>query len=259
MGFEVTGDAYQRFMGGFSEPLAPLFADLAGVAAGSGSTVLDVGCGPGALTAELLARLGPGHVTAVDPSEAFVEAVRARLPGTAVLRAGAERLPLPAGSVDAALAQLVVHFMSDPAAGTAEMARVTRPGGTVAVCVWDHGGGRGPLSAFWAGVLDVDPDARTESALPGSHRGDLSRLLSSGGLSDVEETELTVRRPYATVEQWWEPYTLGVGPAGDHVARLDRRGRDRLRDACAARLPEPPFTVEAVAWAARGTVGSARA
>src|ERR1700729_1943675 len=134
-------------MGRYSEPLAVQFADLAGI--GRGQRVLDVGCGPGALTAELVSRAGADAVSAVEPSASFAAAVRERLPGADIRLAAAERLPFATDIFDAALAQLVVHFMADPVAGLREMARVTRPGGVVAACVWDHAGGRGPLAAFW--------------------------------------------------------------------------------------------------------------
>ena len=142
MSFDVAADAYDRFMGRYSAQLAPGLADLGGVQAGQ--TVLDVGCGPGALTAELVRRLGPDAVAAVDPSESFVAAARARHPGVDVRLSAAEDLPYPDGTFDAAFAQLVVHFMTDPVAGLAEMARVTRADGVVAACVWDLAGGRAP-------------------------------------------------------------------------------------------------------------------
>src|SRR5450631_1326836 len=146
MSFDVPAEAYDQFMGRYSRQLSVQLADLAGVR--HGQRVLDVGCGPGALTAELVTRLGAAAVSAVDPSEPFVAAARVRNPGVEVLWASAEQLPFPDRSFDAALAQLVVHFMTDPVAGLAEMARVTRPDGVVAACVWDHGGGQGPLSQF---------------------------------------------------------------------------------------------------------------
>ncbi len=147
--FDVAADAYDRFMGRYSQLLSPQMADLAGVR--PGQRVLDVGCGPGALTAELVTRLGPEGVGAVDPSEPFVAAARARHPGVDVSQASAEELPFADGSFDAALAQLVVHFMKDPVAGLAEMARVTRPGGVVAACVWDHAWRPGPARCVLAG------------------------------------------------------------------------------------------------------------
>ena len=119
MSFSVAAGDYDRFMGRYSIPLAERFADFAGVAAGS--QVVDVGCGPGALTHELVDRLGPDAVSAVDPSESFVAAATERLPGVTVQRAAAEHLPFEDGRFDAALAQLVVHFMADPVAGLREM------------------------------------------------------------------------------------------------------------------------------------------
>ena len=138
MAFEVAARAYDRFMGRYSQQLSPQLADLAGVRAGQ--RVLDVGCGPGALTAELVDRVGEEAVFAVDPSESFVAAARERFPGVDVQRGTAEQLPFVDGAFDAALAQLVVHFMTDPVAGLRVMNRVTSSGGTVVACVWDHVG-----------------------------------------------------------------------------------------------------------------------
>src|SRR5689334_16094595 len=138
MSFSVPAASYDRFMGRYSSHLSGQLADLAGVAAGQ--RVLDVGCGPGVLTRELVERVGASNVAAVDPSEPFVEAARARLPGVDVRLAAAESLPFEDGSFDAALAQLVVHFMREPVAGLREMARVTRVGGAVAASVWDYRG-----------------------------------------------------------------------------------------------------------------------
>jgi SAM-dependent methyltransferase len=248
--FEVAADAYDRFMGRYSGPLAPRFADLAGI--GSGGRVLDVGCGPGALTAELVARLGAASVWAVDPSETFVDAARERHPDVDVRRAPAERLPFSDDEFDASLAQLVVHFMSDPVAGLREMARVTRRDGTVAACVWDHGGGRGPLSPFWEAVHELEPDVGDESRLPGAREGHLTALFEAAGLGDVEETSLSVSVEHPTFDEWWEPFTLGVGPAGAYAAGLDADRRRIVRDRCRGLLPDEPFVVTAWAWSARG-------
>jgi SAM-dependent methyltransferase len=177
--FAVGADAYDRFMGRYSSPLAPRFADFADVDASQ--RVLDVGCGPGALTTELVRRLGPGTVSAVDPSEPFVAAVHERHPGVSVQRASAEDLPFDDQAFDAALAQLVVHFMADPVGGLREMARVTRTGGVVAACVWDHGGSRGPLNLFWRAARELDPDVEDESKLAGTREGHLARLFRGEG------------------------------------------------------------------------------
>jgi SAM-dependent methyltransferase len=250
MSFAVPADAYDRFMGRYSVPLSPLLADVAGV--DEGQRVLDVGCGPGALTIELVERTGASAVSAVDPSEPFVAAVGERHPGVDVRQASAEDLPFPDATFDATLAQLVVHFMSDPPAGIAEMKRVTRTGGVVAACVWDHGGGRGPISPLWAAAREVDPTVTGESRLEGSNRHDLSRLFKAAGLREIQETELSVSVEHPTFEEWWQPYELAVGPAGKYVAGLGTERREAVRERCRVLLPEPPFVLTAYAWTARG-------
>jgi ubiquinone/menaquinone biosynthesis C-methylase UbiE len=129
MSFHVAADAYDRFMGRYSVPLAVRLADFTEVTAGQ--RVVDVGCGPGALTTELVRRVGAAAVSAVDPSEPFVDAARARHPGVDVRRAAAEQLPFDDATFDSTLAQLVVHFMTDPVIGLGEMRRVTRAQGIV--------------------------------------------------------------------------------------------------------------------------------
>jgi SAM-dependent methyltransferase len=248
--FAVAADHYDRFMGRYSAPLAPKLADLAGVQ--RGQRALDVGCGPGALTVELVARLGGEMVAAVEPSEPFVIAARERHPDVDVRSAAAEELPFPDGRFDVALAQLVVHFMVDPTAGLREMARVTRPGGVVAACVWDHAGGQGPLGLFWTAVRQLDPGARDESGLAGARKGHLAELFGAAGLRDAGESSLTVRVDHADFDDWWEPFTLGVGPAGAYVAGLDPIRREELKERCTQLAPAGPFSVTAQAWAARG-------
>jgi SAM-dependent methyltransferase len=252
MSFDVAAEAYDRFMGRYSLLLSPQLADLAG--ARRGQRVLDVGCGPGALTTELVTRVGASAVAAVDPSEPFVAAARSRNPGVNVLRASAEHLPFPDRAFDAALAQLVVHFMSDPVAGLAEMARVTRRDGVVAACVWDHAGGQGPLSLFWQTARELDPAVHDESRLPGAREGHLAELFEAAGLRQVEATALSASLEHASFETWWEPFTRGVGPAGTYVASLDMERQAALREKCRTRLPVAPFVVTAVAWATRGLV-----
>jgi SAM-dependent methyltransferase len=250
VGFDVGADAYDRFMGRYSVGLAGLMADLAGVSAGQ--RALDVGCGPGALTSELVARLGPGAVAAVDPSSSFVTAARERNPATDVRIAPAEELPFGDAEFDAALAQLVVHFMADPVAGLREMARVTRPGGAVVACVWDHAGGQGPLGVFWQAALTLDPGARDESDLAGAREGHLAELFAAAGLRELQQSQLSTRVEHPSFEEWWEPFTLGVGPAGAYVTGLPAGDRDRLRELCRSLLPPPPFAVTARAWTVLG-------
>lgn len=250
MHFDVAAEAYDRFMGRYSRLLAPQLADLAALEAGH--RALDVGCGPGALTGELVSRLGAASVAAVDPSEPFVAAARARHPGVEVHLATAEELPFEADAFDAALAQLVVHFMADPVAGLAEMARVTRRGGVVVACVWDFAGGAAPLSLFWEAARELDSGVVDESHLAGARQGHLAELFAAAGLRQVEETTLSIEREHASFEEWWEPYTGGVGPAGTYVSTLSPEQQVALRERCRELLPDGPFTLVSRAWAARG-------
>lgn len=252
MTFDVPADAYGSFMGRFSEPLADAFVEL--VHARDGMRALDVGCGPGALTARLVERLGPEAVAAVDPSPSFVSAVRTRLPDVDVRQSTAEHLPFADKEFDLCLAQLVVHFMTEPVAGITQMARVTKTGGTVGACVWDHAGERGPLSHFWRAVRELDPAAHDESRLAGAREGHLLELFTAAGLSGTRTGALTVTTRFATFADWWTPYTFGIGPAGAYVARLTATDREELRRRCAELLPSAPFELTATAWCATATV-----
>lgn len=252
MSFNVAAESYDRFMGRYSRLLSPRLADLARVTAGQ--RVIDVGCGPGALTAELVYRVGPDHVAAADPSEPFVVAVRERYPGVTVVQASAAALPFGDGEFDAAIAQLAVHFMPDPVAGLREMTRVTRDGGIVAACVWDHAGEHGPLGLFWRTARELDPEVVDESDLPGVRAGHLVELFETAGLRNVEGTVLEAKLEHQSFEAWWEPFTEGVGPAGAYVKSLDDASKARLRERCRQRIGAAPFMVAALAWAARGVV-----
>ena len=255
MAFNVPAQAYDAFMGRWSRQLSGPLVDFAGVRAGQ--RALDVGCGTGALTGELLERLGADAVSAADPSEGFVAAMRVGFPALDVRQAPAERLPYPDRAFDVTLAQLVVHFMTDPLEGIREMARVTRKEGVVAASVWDHAGDRGPLRDFWAAARTIDPAAEDESGLAGTREGHLAELFEAAGLRDIESAALTVELEYPSFEAWWEPFNQAVGPAGRFVARLEADRRSALREECRRRLPTGPTMITAVAWAARGTVPAA--
>lgn len=249
--------SYARFMGRFSEPLAHRFADLAPPP--PSGRLLDVGCGPGVLTAVLAERYGAERVDAIDPSPAMVTSARERLPGVEVREGAAEALPYPDDAYAASYAQLVVHFMADPHAGVAELARVTRPGGLVAACVWDHGGGRGPLSLFWSAVDEVDPGARAgHRPSMGSTEGDLLRLFGDAGLHDVQPGQLPVTLPLASFEEWWAPFAEPAGSVGDYLATRTPDQVAELREECRRRLPEGPFELTVWAWCATGRSTSSR-
>jgi hypothetical protein len=122
----------------------------------------------------------------------------------------------------------------------------------VAACVWDHAGGHGPLSLFWKAARELDSGVEDESLLAGARKGHLTQLFRAAGLHEIEESALSVDVEHPSFDDWWEPFTLGVGPAGSHVAGLGATRRARLRDRCRELLPGAPFVVSARAWAARG-------
>jgi SAM-dependent methyltransferase len=253
--FTVAGSTYDAFMGRYSVPLAERFADAAGVS--SGAAALDVGCGPGALTGVLVARLGPDAVSACDPSPSFRDACAARHPGVTVVPGRAESLPFEDDVVDHALAQLVLHFVSDPTRAAAELRRVTRPGGTVAACVWDFAEGMEMLRAFWDAALSVDPSAPDEARTMRFGRpGEIVALLGSCGLEDVVESTLTVASTYASFDELWDGFLAGVGPAGAYCVSLTGQDQERLRTALFARCgsPDGPLTLQARARCAVGRV-----
>jgi SAM-dependent methyltransferase len=251
--FHVSGEAYDRFMGRFSIPLGLVFADFAGIR--PGTHVVDVGCGPGALTRELVRRLGPEQVAAADPSASFVVACRERHPSVDVREAPAEQLPWADDSFDAALAQLVIAFVDDPDAATLELRRVVRPGGVVATCMWD-GERMEMLRLAWDAAKTFDPNAPDERLLPFRTERELRELFEANGLEDVATGPLDVIAGYDSFDELWATLISGVGTAGSYTASLDDERRELFRDELRERLGNPSgsFRLAARAWGVRGLV-----
>jgi ubiquinone/menaquinone biosynthesis C-methylase UbiE len=240
--------AYDAFMGRYSKRLAAPFADFAGVE--HGLRVVDVGAGTGALTTELASR--GAHVSAAEPSGPFAAALRQRLPEVEVEEAAAERLPWPDETFDVALAQLVIAFMEDARAGAAEMRRVARTGGTVAVCMWDRDGME-MLAAIQRAqrVLASGgpmPEGRTMYRTP-----EEIEPLFADGFEAVTTEPLTVEASYTGFDEFWEALLGGVGPAGAWVTSLDGERREAARTELHRQLGEPAgeFRLSARAWATR--------
>jgi len=253
--FEGSADIYDRFVGRYGVPLGDAMLDFAGV--GAGMRVLDVGCGTGALAGQAAARVGAANVAGADPSEPFVESCRRRVPEADVRVAPAESLPFDDDSFDAVMAQLAVQFMSDAPRGVSEMARVARPGGVVAACVWDYADRMRLLRAFWDAAVAVDPGsaARDEARLLRYAKADeLGALWSEAGLADVATEGLEVEAAYDDFDDLWLPFLAGVGPAGAYAASLDPDGQAALREQLRQELGDPsgPFTLTALAWGVRG-------
>lgn len=251
--FAVAAESYDRLMGRFLPTLAVAFADAAHVEAGQRG--LDVGCGPGGLTTELVRRLGPESVAAIDPSPPFVEACRERHPDVDVRLGAAENLPWEDDGFDVTLGSLIAGFLADPAAAARELQRVTRPGGMVGLCFWEQD--RMPLLAtFWGAVFTLDPQAQGEGDLFGRRQGELGTLLRESGLEQVQESSLVATAHYADGDDWWSSFTGGAGPVGAHYLQMSDAQRHDVRRLALHRLGDPtgPFTLDAHAWCAVGRV-----
>ena len=249
--FQVSGDAYDSFMGRYSRRLADVFIDS--LDPGDVASVLDVGCGPGALTTSLVRRFGSSSVVACDPSPSFVADCAERHPGVEVRLGRAEAIPYDDESVDAVLAQLVFHFVSDPELMMSELRRVVRPGGLVAGCVWDFAEGMELLRAFWDAALELDPDAPDEArSLRFGKPGEIVELLDGAGFVDSREWTLRVTSTYVDFDELWAGFLQGIGPAGSYCVGLAPVARLALRSTMFRRLGEPagPFTLSALARAA---------
>ena len=251
--FDVAAEGYDRLMGRYLPTLGPAFADAAGVQAGQ--RALDVGCGPGGLTAVLADRLGPDAVAAIDPSAPFVDACRARHPGVDVRRGVAEELPFADDEFDAALACLVVGFMTDPVAGAGEMRRVTRPGGTVALCFWTLD--RMPLlGTFWGAVRTIRPDEHGDddairtTAGPDRRPAGAGRLHGRGRDPAAGDGQRT-----PTSRTGGPPSPAAPAPSATSRSSLTPDEREQVRAGCRELLgnPDGPFTLEAWTWCAVGT------
>ena len=92
-----------------------------------------------------------------------------------------------------------------------------------------------------------------ERLRPGVSHGDLGERFRRAGLDDVEESSVEARVDYAGFDDFWQPFTFGVGPVGQYLTALPTERQAQLREACRERLPDGPFTLTARAWYARGT------
>jgi SAM-dependent methyltransferase len=252
--FFANAQAYQQFMGRYSDRLAPEFAGAAGVT--PGEHVIDVGCGSGALTTVLAGIVGAENVAGVDPSEPFVAEARTRVPRADLRVAPAESLPFEDAAFEAALSQLVFHFVQDPVRSVSEMRRVTRPGGRVAACVWDMTGGMTLIRAYWDAAREAGTTTTDESERFGGHPGQLATLWREAGLRDVVDDSLTVSAEYRDFDELWESFLGAAGPVGAHAASLDQEAAPAVAGALHRRLgsPERHFELTARAWYALGTV-----
>ena len=253
--FAAPAETYDRHVGRYTPALARRHVRLLDLH--KRNDVLEIGCGPGALTEVLAHAVGESHVCAVDPSEPFVEACRVRVPEADVRVAVAEDLPDFGREFAAATSQLVLNFMSDADAGVASMRRAVKPGGVVASVVWDYRSGMRMLRVFWDAALELDRDAPDEGrTMPHCTPAGLRALWLRAGFDHVETGELVVQGRYPDFDDFWAPFPSGIAPSGAYCASLDEDHQEALRALVFRHLgsPEQPFVLDARAWYVRGTV-----
>jgi SAM-dependent methyltransferase len=258
----TDGAAYQVFLGRWTERLA--HALLGSLEISPDGALLDVGCGTGSLAFAMANRWLGRQVTGFDIAEPYVAFARARAVSgqPAFDLADVCSLPYPNGAFAAAIAQLVLNFVPDPAAALAEMRRVTKPTGLVAATIWDFRGGLVYQRMFWDTATVLDPTAakvrdRLFSA-PLALPDGLPKLFAEAGLRAIRLQSVTIRMDYASFGDYWESFCGGQGPVGTYVAQLapDLRGRivEAVRLAYLSGAPDGPRSLTATAWLTSGFV-----
>jgi len=255
------GDDYERYVGRWSRPVGADFLSWLGEPAGR--RWLDLGCGTGALTEAVLATWAPVSVIGVDPSASFVAHARARVrdPRASFLEGAADAIPLPGGSVDVAVAGLVLNFIPDLAAGLAELRRVVASRGTIAGYVWDYAGRMELIRRFWDAASAIDPAAAAAdegSRFPLCAQEPLYSAFTAAGLEDVEVRPIEVPTVFKGFDDYWAPFLSGVAPAPGYAMALEEERRAALREQLRATLPtetDGSIHLVARAWAVRGRTG----
>jgi SAM-dependent methyltransferase len=255
-----AGDAYEHYVGRWSRTVARAFLDWLDLPAGL--RWLDLGCGTGALSAAILEACAPAALTGVDPSTGFLATARARITDA---RAGFEQgdgqaLPLADDALDVAVSGLVLNFAADPGAMLREMRRAVRPGGVVALYVWDYAGEMQLMRCFWDAAVELDPRAGELDEgvrFPLCRPDALAALFGEAGLSGVATRAIDVPTTFRDFEDYWRPFLGGQGPAPGYCMSLPEERRAALRERLRAVLPVEAngrIALTARAWAVRGTV-----
>ncbi len=255
----TVGAAYESYVGRWSRLVAGELLRWLGVPAGA--RWLDVGCGTGTLAQAVLAHAAPRGVLGVDRSRGFVAHARARTADARVAFqvADAGALPVSDGGFDAVVSGLVLNFVPEPERMVAEMARAARPGGVVALYVWDYAAGMELMRRFWDAAKALDPRAAALDEgvrFPVCAPAPLEALFTFAGLAAVETRAIDVQTPFRDFDDLWSPFLGGQGPAPGYVASLPEERRVALREALRTSLPmatDGSIPLAARAWAVRGS------
>ncbi|MGI9370762.1 MAG: class I SAM-dependent methyltransferase [Ruegeria sp.] len=255
----TDGDAYENYVGRWSRKTGRAF--LSWLNAPAGLRWLDLGCGTGAFTAQILENCDPGSVIGVEPSAGFrdlanqaVSDERAQfLPGSG------DEIPLKENAVDIAVSGLVLNFIPDLPKALAELSRCVVEGGTIAAYVWDYAGHVQFMRYFWDAAVALDPAAHDKDEgirFPICHPAELTKVFSAAGLVRVEAVPIDITTPFRDFDDYWNPFLSGIAPAPGYCASLDDAARDALKERLRQSLPTDPdgrILLAARAWAVRGT------
>lgn len=252
------GDAYEMYVGRWSRKIGAQFLDW--LDAPSAASWLDLGCGTGALTSQILHSCDPATIVGVEPSEGFLDLARRRIDDDRVeFRQGnGEAIPVANGEIEVAVSGLVLNFIPDPPKALAELTRATAPGGTIAAYVWDYAGHVQFMRTFWDAACALDPAAREKDEgvrFPICRPGPLADLFRTAGLREVVTESIDIPTPFADFDDYWRPFLSGIAPAPGYCMSLDDNARDRLKESLEQSLPTDPdgkILLAARAWAVKG-------
>ncbi|MGA7671728.1 MAG: methyltransferase domain-containing protein [Nitrolancea sp.] len=264
MSMWARGESYEPYVGRWSRLVARDFVQWLEMP--PGKTWLDVGCGTGALCAAIVEFGGPEAVTGVDASEDYAAYARERTPDERVeFQIGnALELPFPGASFDVTVSGLVLNFVKDSQQALSEMVRVTKPGGVVALYVWDYAGEMQSMRYFWDAAAELDPAARERDqgiVFPICQPEPLERAFADNGLMNVTVRAIDIPTVFRDFDDYWNPFLGGQGGAPTYVKTMPEEQRNALRDALRAKLPtrdDGSIPLIARAWAIRGQRPSTR-
>jgi len=251
-----AGDSYEAYMGRWSRLIASRFLEW--LDSEDNLDWLDVGCGTGALSSAILSRCNPRSLIGIEQSEGFVATARRNVSdGRATFEVGdAQALPQGKNSRDVVASALVLNFVPDIPKALSEMKRVVRPGGSIAFYVWDYPGrGMEFMRAFWQAAISLDPtasDFAEGKRFPFCTPDGLTELATKAGLQSIECSAIEVPTVFENFEDYWRPFTLGVGPAPGYCVSLEDGQRQRLRKKLHDDLPrhdDGSIALNARAWA----------
>jgi len=255
-----NGFVYDQFMGRWSKLVSEKF--LTWFAAPSNQSWLDVGCGTGNITGQILKTCQPGNVASIDSSPGFIYYAKRSITDSLVnfFVSYAQTLGLQSKSMDAVISGLVLNFVPQPEAAIAEMIRVTKPGGKIGAFVWDYGHGMQFLRYFWDAAIAVNHSAAAfdeGSRFNICRQGQLEWMFQLAGIQQIEAKSIEIKTEFKNFDDYWQPFLGNVGTAPGYLSRLGKNEIKKLEDFLRNSLPTNKngvISLSASAWAVKGIV-----